>query len=350
MPAEYDRHPDRYQNWYSLLLWHFKYVVSRADHVPGGSLDRTYAVLDDMQRRYQAGGHSLHAVYQYRWLVAEHIGDRQAADDWYAEWFTAPWDEHLTASAVTPRARWRIWWRGAVTKRRWRCPSRCSTAFTCTEQPQSILTELLVPYLRTGLEQAVHAHRAAYRAQRDHRVNLTGIAEHLHFCAVTGNQVRGLELMERHLRWLERPPSPFAAMRFAAAAALVLRRLVDEGHGDHEVKGADATVAVLADRLAERATELAARFDHRNGTTHQSSLVEQLLTAEPLVEYLPLSPTAARLHARLTLAPTPTPEAVDLAPDAPVADVLAVAERQLRGQSVGCGGALAPADPRPPGR
>ena len=32
---------------------------------------------------------------------------------------------------------------------------------TCSEQPQSILTELLVPYLRTGrLEQAVDAHRA----------------------------------------------------------------------------------------------------------------------------------------------------------------------------------------------
>jgi len=330
--AEYDRHPDRYQNWYSLLLWHFKYVVSALTTFPEVPLDRTYAVLDDMQRRYQAGGHSLHAVYQYRWLVAEHIGDRQAADDWYQKWFTAPRDEHSDCIGCDPTSKVaHLVARGRDEEAVALAQPVLDRTFTCTEQPQSILTELLVPYLRTGrLEQAVHAHRAAYRAQRDHRVNLTGIAEHLHFCAVTGNQVRGLELMERHLRWLERPPSPFAAMRFAAAAALVLRRLVDEGHGDHEVKGADATVAVLADRLAERATELAARFDHRNGTTHQSSLVEQLLTAEPLVEYLPLSPTAARLHARLTLAPTPTPEAVDLAPDAPVADVLAVAERQLR--------------------
>ena len=26
--AEFDRHPDRYQAWYSQLLWYFKYVVS----------------------------------------------------------------------------------------------------------------------------------------------------------------------------------------------------------------------------------------------------------------------------------------------------------------------------------
>ena len=68
--AEYDRHPDRYQDWYSLLLWYFKYVVPSLTTFPEVPLDRTYAVLDDMQRRYQAGGHSLHAVYQYRWLVA----------------------------------------------------------------------------------------------------------------------------------------------------------------------------------------------------------------------------------------------------------------------------------------
>ena len=78
---------------------------------------------------------------------------------------------------------------------------------TCSEQPQGILTTLLLPYLRTGrLEQARDAHRRAYRLHRPNLADLGDIADHIEFCALTGNEARGLEILERHLGWLDRAP------------------------------------------------------------------------------------------------------------------------------------------------
>ena len=91
---------------------------------------------------------------------------------------------------------------------------------TCTEQPQGILTKLLLPYLRTGrLAEAADAHRRAYRVVRGNLADLDDIAEHVLFCARTGNAPRGLELVERHLGWLDKAPSPIMTPCSAASAA-----------------------------------------------------------------------------------------------------------------------------------
>ena len=42
-------------------------------------------------------------------------------------------------------------------------------------------------------------------------------------------EVRGLELIERHLGWLDRPPTPKSELEFTSAAAHILRRLVAQG-------------------------------------------------------------------------------------------------------------------------
>src|SRR5262249_22474958 len=73
--AEFDRDPKAYRRHYRTLLWHFKYMISALTRFPEVSLERTYAVLDDMQRRWVDTGHSLHAVHSHRHKVALHIGD-----------------------------------------------------------------------------------------------------------------------------------------------------------------------------------------------------------------------------------------------------------------------------------
>src|SRR3954466_11945439 len=118
-------------------------------------------------------------------------------------------------------------------------------------------------YVRTGeLEKAADAHRRAYRKNRDRLSNLAEVGEHLSFCARTGNEHRGLEILQRHLDWLDRAPSPFAAMRFATFGSYVLRRVPALGHGDVAVRRKDtddATAETLAEELAATATAIAAR-------------------------------------------------------------------------------------------
>jgi len=303
--SEFDRDPTKYANIYPELLWHFKYAVSTLTKSPEVPLDRTYAVLDDMERRWRETGHSLHAVYSQRHRVARHIGDFDTAAQYYDLWCAAPRDELSDCGGCDPemKAYWlKLIGRDdeAIAMGR----NVLSGEWTCSEQPQSMLTTLMVPYVRTGrLEEARDAHRRAYLAHRSKVADLAEIGEHIEFCARTGNEAQALEMVERHLGWLDRAPSPWATMMFAAAAALALRR-AQARRPDDEITvlrpGTDGQPAqpvsatALAAQLEARAIELAGRFDRRNGTDHVGRQVRAILDAEPWIDYLPLSPTARR--------------------------------------------------------
>ncbi|MEU7171191.1 hypothetical protein [Micromonospora tulbaghiae] len=314
--AEYDKDPQPYHQRYThQLLWFFKYMVNAMVKFPELPLDRTYAVLDDMERRYRDSGHSLQAVYKHRYLVAAHLGDDEAAEQWYRKWMTTPRDALSDCAGCDPTTQ------VAHLVRHGRHEEAVALAepvlagrLTCSEQPQGILTALLTPYRETGRGDAARdAHREAYRRVRGNLADLWDIADHVEFCTVTGNEARALELVERHLDWLDRAPTPAAAMHFAAAASAALRQVPAEltvhRRASGERPAADVPAGALADELAGTATALAERFDARNGTTHQSGLIARKLAAGPVGEHLPLSASLRR----------PAVPAPRTGPDAPVA-------------------------------
>jgi tetratricopeptide (TPR) repeat protein len=323
--AEYDRNPGRFTaREDGLLRWYFKWVAGSLCRFPEVPLERTYAVLDDMERRYRLGGHSMHAVYQHRWLIANHIGDVAAADDWYERWTTAPRDENSDCAGCDPTDRVEHL---ADTGRDEDAVALAEPVLggqlTCAEQPQAILTSLLLPYLRTGrLTEARDAHIRAYRAHRHQRSDLASIADHVLFCGLTGNEARGLELIDRHLDWLEKAPSPYAELEFASAAAYVLLR-----EPVRDLRFRDATAGELGRALAARAEGLAERFDRRNGTSHQGDRLRERLDAQPLVDHLPLT-AVARAVASVAATPAPRPTPVT-APDDP-AELLDLIDRVHR--------------------
>ncbi|RAY15066.1 tetratricopeptide repeat protein [Actinomadura craniellae] len=299
--SEYDRDPTRFDEGDEYrLLWAFKGTVNALTSFPEVPLDRTLAVLDDMERRYRAGGHGLHPVYTYRCVVSKHVGNAEAADRWYAMWHAAPRTRLSDCEGCDPGTKvLYLAWRGRDADALALAEPVLNRELTCSEQPSTILTELLPVFLREGrLEQAADAHRRAYRTQRSRISELWAIATHLEFCAQSGNEARGLEILQRHLGWLDRAPTPHAAMSFAAAGALLLRRLTETEHGHVTVRRpehgdrpeTEVPAAELQAELAERALELAARFDARNRTSHQGDIVRRTLAAEPLVEHLPLTP------------------------------------------------------------
>ncbi|HEX6682819.1 MAG TPA: hypothetical protein VF062_08490 [Candidatus Limnocylindrales bacterium] len=330
--SRYDGQPERFGHHEHLLLWYFKYMIHSLTRFPEVPLARTYAVLDDMERRFQQGGHSLQTVHKHRWLVAMHVGDLTAAAEHYERWQSSPRDSNSDCQGCDPTDQvWHLSQHGRYEEAIELTGPVLAGRLTCAEQPQAILTQLLVPYLRTGrLEQARSAHHTAYRAIRGSHANLADLADHLYFLALCGNEVAAMELLERHLPWLEKAPTPFSEMWFCAAAGLVLRRVTDSGHGERHVAG--ETAAGLAERMAERAEALGRRFDERNGTSHQSSQVEQCLAAQPIVEKLPLS-LATRLAAPPPVpVPVPVvkaPEAEEIPPGASLDELLDLAEEAL---------------------
>ncbi|WP_374537975.1 hypothetical protein [Micromonospora aurantiaca (nom. illeg.)] len=339
--AEYDKDPQPYHQRYThQLLWFFKYMVNAMVKFPELPLDRTYAVLDDMERRYRDSGHSLQAVYKHRYLVAAHLGDDEAAEQWYRKWMTTPRDTLSDCAGCDPTTQ------VAHLVRHGRHEEAVALAepvlagrLTCSEQPQGILTALLTPYRETGRTDAARdAHREAYRRVRGHLADLWDIADHVEFCTVTGNEARALELVERHLDWLDRAPTPAAAMHFAAAASAALRQVPAEltvhRRASGERPAADVPAGALADELAGTATALAERFDARNGTTHQSGLIARKLAAGPVGEHLPLSASLRRpaVPAPRTGsdAPVASPQPVTVPADAGADELLALAEECWR--------------------
>ncbi|MFB9909428.1 tetratricopeptide repeat protein [Allokutzneria oryzae] len=280
------------------LFWYFKWMVGSLTTFPEVPLDRARAVLDDMERRYKIAGHGMNAVHQRREMLARHIGDMDTAREQYRLWNASARDAMSDCERCEPGAKVNHLVRlGRYEEAIEVAQPGLVSDGDCSEQPQGILTNLLVAYLRTGrLEEAVDAHRRAYRAMQHDRGELHAIGSHLRFCALTGNHSRGLELLERHIGWLEEPPTPMAEMWFAGAAANLLARLVDAGYDDITVRrpGGEVEVRDLLPELAARAREIAARFDARNGTGEQGERVRELIEAEPIVEYLPLSGVARR--------------------------------------------------------
>ncbi|HEX6352088.1 tetratricopeptide repeat protein [Actinophytocola sp.] len=314
------------------LYWAFKWMVSAMTKFPEVPLDRTHAVLDDMERRYRVAGHTMNPVHQHRERVARHVGDVAAAAEQYRLWCAAPRGEMSDCAGCEPTSKaYHLSWQRRDEDAVAVAVPVLDGSLTCVEQPQAILTSLLMPYLRTGRHtEAADAHRRAYRAIQANRADMETLATNLEFCAMSGNHARGLELVERHVGWLAEPPSPSADMGFSAAAALVLRRVMEVGHGDTPVRRPaldgdevrEVPVSALHEELAERARVLARRFDARNGTTAISDLIAETLAAEPIVEHLPLSGQARR-----EVRP-PQPAPVDL-PESP-ADLLALVRAESR--------------------
>ncbi|UOX92894.1 hypothetical protein MUY14_20560 [Amycolatopsis sp. FBCC-B4732] len=310
--------------WTHDLHWYFKFMAGSMATFPEVPLDRTRAVLDDMERRYRAAGYTMNPVHQYRAVLARHVGDRETAAEQYRLWSAAPRGQMSDCVGCEPSDKVaHLNWLGRYAEAAQVAEPVLGGEFSCVEQPQHILTELLLPYVHIGrYDDAVQAHRRAYRAMRHDPAQLQSIATHLAFCALTGNHARGLDLVERHLGWLEAPPTPYAEQEFAAAAALNLRLVAEGGHGDAPVRraGGTTTVAELRDELAGRALEIAARFDARNGTAEQGERVRAVLAAEPLVEHLPLSGTTA---------PEPVPAPARVWPESP-AELADLGEREAR--------------------
>ena len=297
--SDYDREPAPFhRRMQHSLFWHFKYMVTALTKFPEVPLERTYAVLDDMERRYREGGHSLQAVHKHRYLVAKHVGDRAAADSWYDRWQTTPRDALSDCAGCDPTTQVNyLSERGRHDEAVALAEPVLAGRLTCTEQPQTILAALLEPYVRTGrLDAAADAHRRSYRLMRPNLADLWEIGDHIGFCARTGNESRGLEILQRHIDWLDKAPSPAAGMHFAASSALLLRRLTARGHGDltvHRRDHGDVPAGKLADELARYATDLSLRFDARNGSTTQSELIARELDAEEYPEFA-LSASARR--------------------------------------------------------
>lgn len=314
----WDERPEDFDEYETHSLhWAFKWMSAGMldqPHIPLASIEKW---LDDMERRYRLAGHSERAVRGAEFGVAAHVGDIPRARRAYAAWLAADPDRmaDCTACELHTQGAWQVrCGRDAEALRLWR--PVLEGEFACAHEPHSVLASSLAPLLRLGrLDEARAHHLRGFRLVRPMESMRGAYADHVEFCALTGNEARGLELLAGRPAYFTDTGHPRSRLDFLAVVTLLMDRLTERGLGGQRVPGPAGrswTARELAAHARGEATELAARFDRRNGTFAVGDRVRARMDQRPLVDRLPLGVRTVRP----AMAPPTAPPAAPPAPGA----------------------------------
>ncbi|MBZ9642120.1 tetratricopeptide repeat protein [Streptomyces sp. PSKA30] len=297
----WDERPEDFDEYETHSLhWVFKWMSSGMldqPHIPLASIEKW---LGEMEHRYRLAGHSERAVRSAEFSVATHIGDVQRAERAYAAWLAADRDRMADCHACELHGQG--WWqveRGADAEALKLWGPVLDGEFTCAHEPHTTLASSLVPLLRLGrLDEARAHHLRGFRLVRAMESMRGAYADHVEFCALTGNEARGLELLAERPAYFTDTGHPRSRMEFMSVVSLLMDRLAELGLGDQQVPGPAGrtwNARELAAHARAEALALAARFDQRNGTSHVSERARARMGQRPLVERLALGVRAERL-------------------------------------------------------
>ncbi|MEU0028292.1 tetratricopeptide repeat protein [Streptomyces sp. NPDC006335] len=299
----WDERPEDFDEYETHSLhWVFKWMTAGMldqPHIPLAAMEKW---LGEMEHRYRLAGHSERAVRSAEYSVAAHVGDLERAERAYAAWLAADRDGMADCHACELHEQG--WWQSQHGRDEealdlW--APVLEGEFTCAHEPHAVLASSLKPLLRLGrLDEARANHLRGFRLVRSMESMRGAYADHVEFCALSGNEARALELLAERPAYFTDDGHPRSRLDFTAVVALLMDRLTELGPGDRPVPGPAGrswTAAELAAHAREEALALAARFDQRNGTTHVSERARARMAQRPLVERLPLGVRAVRTAA-----------------------------------------------------
>ncbi|RLP72683.1 hypothetical protein D9V32_15265 [Mycetocola tolaasinivorans] len=286
--GKFDQDPVRFPNEVgggNDLLFQYKWMAGRVASNPAFPLSQLDAIHADMSERYRRAGVSQSGVLQSRFSTAMDTGNLVAAGRFRDERELIPRDDYSHCEACV-RAEDAAYFRliGQEDTALALFDEIMEQGLTCGEEPESVEANSLLALLRAGrLDEARAVHLRSYRVARHSPDGLAMVADHLVFCAVTGNESRGLSILERLLRDLTVDPlNRMLIFSARVSLAVFLDSVTRAGAGSTPIRGAQNAdlAALLGENLGEQPTaeslaaalwagaeEIAAEFNARNGNT-----------------------------------------------------------------------------------
>ncbi|GAA1183164.1 hypothetical protein GCM10009664_56530 [Kitasatospora gansuensis] len=317
----WDKNPEDFDEWAARqVFWRFKWVASALLSVPDVPLTAVRRWHTEMRDRYLAAGHGLQPYYAQRFHLAAHLGDDRP--ETFELWAGRGRTEYSDCFACEIRAQ-------AIHHARGGDDARALEVWqpvfdghrTCAEEPYTSHAHALLPLLRQGrTEEAVSSHLVGYRFARGKSSTAEQIGLHLEFCALSGNEARGLEILAENRDLFGGHGDPLARLEFLVGVELLCAGLAERGHRELTVSGPPGTnwtVDTLLAQVRSEAKELADRFDVRNGTGAVGARRRQRLAQRPLLT----EPDALGVRAAAVQASAPTAPA-DRPPVEPVPEDL----------------------------
>ncbi|WP_406443194.1 hypothetical protein OHB00_42635 [Streptomyces sp. NBC_00631] len=306
----FDEQPDVFdERLRHLLFWRFKWVANALVALPEIPLTSLRQWLTEMRDRYEKAQLALQPCYGQAYRLAAHVGED--SDLAFELWAGRPRTQlsDCEACEICERALYHL--AAGDDERALRAwEPVLAGKESCQEEPARSVSYALLPLLRTGrADEARALHLTGYRACRRNPSMSGEVGRHLEFCALTGNEARGLELLAENRNLFDEVDSPLDLLGFLTGVEVLLQRVEALGHGDLPAAGyagRSRTVAGLRAEVRGRADDLAARFDARNGTTAHTDRRAARLDRAPLLDALELTLRTRRLD---DVAPAAAPAA-----------------------------------------
>ncbi|WP_225823115.1 tetratricopeptide repeat protein [Streptomyces naphthomycinicus] len=306
-PEDFDEHETHSLHW--VFKWMSAGMLDQP-HVPLAAIEQW---LGEMEHRYRLAGHSERAVRSAEFSVAAHVGDLARAERAYGAWLAADRDRMADCHACELHGQggWQVrCGRDEEALELWR--PVLEGEYACAHEPHTVLASSLAPLLRLGrVDEARAHHLRGFRLVRPLESMRGAYADHVEFCALTGNEARGLELLAERPAYFTDTGHPRSRLEFMAVVTLLTDRLAELGLGEQRVPGPAGrtwSAAELAVHARAEATDLAGRFDRRNGTSSVGDRIRARMDQRPLVERLPLGVRAVRPTAGPAVPAPPAPE------------------------------------------
>ncbi|RVU22954.1 hypothetical protein EOT10_21040 [Streptomyces antnestii] len=289
----FDEQPDIFdERLRHMLFWRFKWVANALVALPEIPLASLRQWLNEMRDRYEKAGLGLQPYYGQAYQLAAHTGEDTVPA--YELWAARTRTELSDCEACEIRERALHHVTAGDDERALRAwEPVLAGKESCQEEPACSVSHALLPLLRSGrTDRARELHLSGYRACRRNASMSQEVGRHLEFCALTGNEARGLELLAENRNLFDEVDSPLDLLGFLTGVEVLLQRVEHLGHGGLPAAGYAGrtwTVAGLRAEVRGRADDLAARFDARNGTTAHADRRRARLDSAPLLETLELT-------------------------------------------------------------
>ncbi|MEU8799056.1 hypothetical protein [Spirillospora sp. NPDC048819] len=280
-----------WSQFFSLISWFIKHCPEPAE--------RVHRLIDELERQCLPSRPVVfHVLDEYRMELEARRGNLEEVERlWRELQLREPPKEHLQPDG-TASVNAIMWRRLGRDDRAIETLAPVLTGQIPSRPNRVYVDDLLIPYLRTcRTDEAVAAHQSTYTRPG---LKLEEVASHLEFCALTGNEERGLDVLHRNLRFMEGDVRSVEGMWTVAAAALLCRRITEKDLDEEWVWPCAAgcqqdhsivwSYAALGAELRWQAIDFAARLDELNGTSFQSEAISKLLHAEPIIDDLELPP------------------------------------------------------------
>ncbi len=283
-----DEDPQRYPDLE--LLWMYRWVNDEIAGFSSVSLEQINQLMADMESRYRKIGSTMRGFEYLRRNLAMNCGDRAVADDANRAIATCrrDWLSDSEAAELCFDVRYLVFARRYEDAIRQAQPLLARRA-TDDHHRGAALSRLMLPLLRLGRpEEAVKFHLQGYRLVAHNPRYIARFANHISLLALTGNLARALTLFERHLGDALQAVDDDSHYSFFRACRVLMEQLVSHGRESLRLRlppifpkareDGQYETAALRDWLTTQASQIAARFDARNGNSHYSA--ELAATAE----------------------------------------------------------------------